>query len=97
MATQLSCEGLRRVVPISAEYGLGRGVAVLDGMLQDSMSGRAEHPVDITKAKALPGQHNHQNAAAAYAQAGSATADRYGISATLDKHLVLYGALLTPA
>ncbi|MFT3723540.1 MAG: UDP-N-acetylmuramoyl-L-alanine--D-glutamate ligase [Hyphomonadaceae bacterium] len=67
MATQLSCEGLRRVIPISAEYGLGRGVAVLDGKVQDSISGRAEHPVDITGAKSLPGKHNHQNIAAAYA------------------------------
>ena len=67
MATQLSCEGLRRVIPISAEYGLGRGVAVLEGKLQDSIAGRAEHPIDITGAKALPGKHNHQNIAAAYA------------------------------
>jgi UDP-N-acetylmuramoylalanine--D-glutamate ligase len=67
MATQLSCEGLRRVIPVSAEYGLGRGVAVLDGMLQDSLSGRAEPPVDISTARALPGRHNHQNVAAAYA------------------------------
>ena len=67
MSTQLTSEGLRRVIPISAEYGLGRGVAVLEGMLQDSMSGRAEHPVDIRTAKALPGRHNHQNIAAAYA------------------------------
>jgi UDP-N-acetylmuramoylalanine--D-glutamate ligase len=67
MATQLSCEGLRKVIPVSAEYGLGRGVAVLDGLLQDSMAGRAEHPLDISKARALPGRHNHQNAAAAYA------------------------------
>ena len=67
MSTQLTSEGLRRVIPISAEYGLGRGVAVLEGMLQDSMAGRAEHPVDIRTAKALPGRHNHQNIAAAYA------------------------------
>ncbi len=67
MSTQLTSEGLRRVIPISAEYGLGRGVAVLEGMLQDSMSGRAEHWIDIRDAKALPGRHNHQNIAAAYA------------------------------
>jgi hypothetical protein len=47
---------------VSAEYGLGRGVAVLDGMLQDSLAGRAEPPVDVSKARALPGRHNHQNA-----------------------------------
>jgi UDP-N-acetylmuramoylalanine--D-glutamate ligase len=67
MSTQLTSEGLRRVIPISAEYGLGRGVAVLDGMLQDSIAGRAEGPADVRKAKALPGRHNHQNIAAAYA------------------------------
>ncbi len=67
MATQLSCEGMRRVIPVSAEYGLGRGVSVLDGQLCDSIAGRAEAPADITRAKALPGRHNHQNAAAAYA------------------------------
>ena len=84
MATQLSCEGLRKVVPISAEYGLGRGVAVLDGMLQDSMSGRAEHPVDITKARALPGRHNHQNAAAAYAACRALGLEAGDILAAID-------------
>jgi UDP-N-acetylmuramoylalanine--D-glutamate ligase len=67
MCTQLSAEGMRRVVPVSAEYGLGRGVSVLDGQLCDSMTGRATAPHDVAKARALPGRHNHQNAAAAYA------------------------------
>ena len=67
MCTQLSAEGLRKVMPVSAEYGLGRGVSVLDGQLCDSMTGRAGAPHDISKARALPGRHNHQNAAAAYA------------------------------
>jgi UDP-N-acetylmuramoylalanine--D-glutamate ligase len=67
MATQLTAEGLRKVMPISAEYGLGRGVSVLEGQLADSMMGRSVAPHDISKAKALPGRHNHQNAAAAYA------------------------------
>ncbi len=55
MATQLSCEGLRRVIPVSAEYGLGRGVAVLEGKLQDSMAGRAEHPIDIIEGAGAAG------------------------------------------
>jgi UDP-N-acetylmuramoylalanine--D-glutamate ligase len=67
MCTQLSAEGLRKVVPVSAEYGLGRGVSVLDGQLCDSLTGRATAPHDLSKARALPGRHNHQNAAAAYA------------------------------
>jgi UDP-N-acetylmuramoylalanine--D-glutamate ligase len=67
MCTQLSSEGLRKVMPVSAEYGLGRGVSVLEGQLCDAMLGRVSPPVSIAKAKALPGKHNHQNAAAAYA------------------------------
>ncbi len=67
MCTQLSAEGARRVHPVSAEYGLGRGVSVLDGRLIDSTMGRAAAPQDIRGARALPGRHNHQNAAAAYA------------------------------
>jgi UDP-N-acetylmuramoylalanine--D-glutamate ligase len=67
MATQLTAEGLRKVITISAVYGLGRGVSVLDGQLADSMTGRSGPPHDLSAAKALPGRHNHQNAAAAYA------------------------------
>ena len=67
MCTQLSAEGVRKVMPVSAEYGLGRGVSVLGGQLCDSMMGRAVPPHDISKTRALPGKHNHQNAAAAYA------------------------------
>ncbi len=67
MCTQLTSEGLRKVMPVSSEYGLGRGVSVLEGQLADSMTGRAIAPHDISKARALPGKHNHQNAAAAYA------------------------------
>jgi UDP-N-acetylmuramoylalanine--D-glutamate ligase len=67
MATQLTAEGLRKVAPVSAEYGLGRGVCVLEGQLADSMTGRSGPPHDISRARALPGRHNHQNAAAAYA------------------------------
>jgi UDP-N-acetylmuramoylalanine--D-glutamate ligase len=67
MCTQLTSEGLRKVMPVSAEYGLGRGVSVLSGQLADSMTGRSVAPHDISKARALPGKHNHQNAAAAYA------------------------------
>lgn len=67
MCTQLSAEGVRRVVPISAEYGLGRGISVLDGRLCDSMMGRALDFQDVSSARALPGRHNYQNAAAAYA------------------------------
>jgi UDP-N-acetylmuramoylalanine--D-glutamate ligase len=67
ICTQLSADGSRHVVPVSAEMGLGRGVSVMDGLLCDNMLGRSGAPASIRTARALPGRHNHQNAAAAYA------------------------------
>ncbi len=84
MCTQLSAEGLRRVMPVSAEYGLGRGVSVLEGQLADSMMGRAVAPADITRARALPGRHNHQNAAAAYAACRALGLEPADILAAMD-------------
>lgn len=59
--------GSARVVPISAEFGLARGVSAVGGYLYDSVGGQAIRVGDLALAEALPGRHNHQNAAAAYA------------------------------
>lgn len=67
LCTRLAAENTRRICPVSSEMALGRGVSVLDGMLSDSLSGHSKGTVDLSSARALPGQHNHQNAAAAYA------------------------------
>lgn len=67
LCTRLAAENTRRVCPVSSEMALGRGVSVLDGVLSDSLSGHADTSVDLSSARSLPGQHNHQNAAAAYA------------------------------
>ncbi|NQY95865.1 MAG: UDP-N-acetylmuramoyl-L-alanine--D-glutamate ligase [Henriciella sp.] len=56
-----------RVVQISSEFGLARGVSAVDGHLYDSTGGQAIRVGDLAEAEALPGRHNHQNAAAAYA------------------------------
>jgi len=56
-----------RVVQISSEFGLARGVSAVDGHLYDSTGGQAIRVGDLSEAEALPGRHNHQNAAAAYA------------------------------
>jgi UDP-N-acetylmuramoylalanine--D-glutamate ligase len=48
---------------------MGRGVYVLQGMLYDATGDRVTEVADLTRAKALPGRHNWQNAAAAYAAA----------------------------
>lgn len=61
----------RRVLPISGKRSLGRGVCVIKGKLYSVMDGknskRCEMVVDLNEAIGLDGQHNWQNAAAAFA------------------------------
>ena len=59
--------GGAQVVQISSEFGLARGVSAVDGHLYDSTGGQAIRVGNLTDAQALPGRHNYQNAAAAYA------------------------------
>ncbi|MEO0608785.1 MAG: cyanophycin synthetase, partial [Pseudomonadota bacterium] len=59
--------GQGRVVQISSEFGLARGVSAVDGHLYDSTGGQAIRVGNLAEAVALPGRHNYQNAAAAYA------------------------------
>ncbi|MGF1463664.1 MAG: UDP-N-acetylmuramoyl-L-alanine--D-glutamate ligase [Maricaulaceae bacterium] len=56
-----------RVVPVSGARALGEGVYALDGALVDATEGRARPLTDLKKSRALHGDHNGQNAAAAYA------------------------------
>ena len=67
LSMSLSVKQTARVVQISSEYALGRGVSVVRGQLYDSLMGKALPIGDLSEALALPGRHNHQNAAAAYA------------------------------
>ena len=55
------------VVPISVRERLTGGVSVIDGLLYDGTSGTAFG--DLRPIETLPGTHNWQNAAAAYAVA----------------------------
>ena len=57
------------VVPISAERRAEHGVYVLEGRLIDDSGGTATEVADLTAIPTLPGRHNWQNAAAAYAAA----------------------------
>jgi UDP-N-acetylmuramoylalanine--D-glutamate ligase len=45
------------------------GVFVSDGLLWDAIEGEPKPVLDLRQARALPGEHNGQNAAAAYAVA----------------------------
>lgn len=62
----------RRVVPISGCEAVTDGVYVVSGMLMDAISGAASPVLDISGLATLPGQHNAQNMAAAYAAASAA-------------------------
>ncbi len=58
-----------RIVPVSAADPAAGGVYSQGTMLIDAMDGDPEPVVDLATAAALPGRHNAQNAAAAYAAA----------------------------
>lgn len=64
-----------RVVGISAERPVAGGVYVLDGILTDDTAGQARAVMDLRQVPALPGRHNWQNAAAAFAAARAAGID----------------------
>ena len=64
IADQLEAGGLN-VVRISAQTRLAKGVSVPDGLLLEN----GEPVLDLTKVRRLPGRHNWQNAAAAFALA----------------------------
>jgi UDP-N-acetylmuramoylalanine--D-glutamate ligase len=63
----LVAERHQRVVPISSESAIPRGVYVVDGMMVDDIANRSHKVIDLRRVATLPGAHNWQNAAAAYA------------------------------
>lgn len=67
ICTSLSSNGTARVVPVSVGKTLSHGVFVIDGVLYDGLAAPAVEAIDIRQTRALPGAHNWQNAASAYA------------------------------
>ncbi|TGY89991.1 UDP-N-acetylmuramoyl-L-alanine--D-glutamate ligase [Marinicauda algicola] len=65
--SEMRASGAQHVVPVSARKVISRGVYVLGGTLYDALDGKAKPGADLSRAIALPGRHNAQNAAAAYA------------------------------
>ena len=55
------------VVPISAERAVAGGVYVVDGVLTDATQAKPAPVMEMRRAPRLPGRHNWQNAAAAFA------------------------------
>jgi len=67
IAGALAGAGAQLVVPISAETRARGGVYVEEGWLIDDLEGAARRVLELRRAARLPGRHNWQNAAAAYA------------------------------
>lgn len=64
---QLREKSAQRIIPISAERTPAGGVYVENGVIIDDTGGTAQPAVNLTDIPTLPGRHNWQNAAAAYA------------------------------
>ncbi|HUZ12525.1 MAG TPA: UDP-N-acetylmuramoyl-L-alanine--D-glutamate ligase [Caulobacteraceae bacterium] len=69
ICTEITAANRRTIVPISARRSMGRGVYALQGVLYDATGERVAEVADLARARSLPGRHNWQNAAAAYAGA----------------------------
>ena len=82
MFSQLSGEG-RTAWPVSVGKVLGRGVFVVDGALYDAQNGRAAKVMGLAEVAHLPGAHNWQNAALAYAAVKPYVKDARAIAAAI--------------
>ncbi len=69
LCTELLALNRRTIRPISAGRTMGRGYYALQGLLYDATGERTVEVCDLSRAPGLPGRHNWQNAAAAYASA----------------------------
>ena len=69
ICTEITAANRRTIVPISATKAMSRGVYALGGVLYDATGERVQAVADLKDARSLPGRHNGQNAAAAYAAA----------------------------
>jgi len=65
--TRLAANHGARAVPVSVGKILGRGIFAVDGGLYDAWSNGATKIMNLAHATHLPGAHNWQNAALAYA------------------------------
>ena len=80
IAAELAAAGEAKVIRISGRERAAGGVYAIDGRLYDDLSGAAAEVLDIGAVPTLPGAHNGQNAAAAYAAAKLAGLNRAAIT-----------------
>lgn len=65
--TQLAARADVTVIPVAVEHVTGKGVSVIGGKLFDGLVKPSVEVADLRGIETLPGAHNWQNAAAAYA------------------------------
>ncbi len=80
---ELKAAGEQTVFPISGETPTPGGVYVRNGTLHDDIAGQAVPAIDLREVSTLPGVHNWQNAAAAYAACRAIGVDAPVIAACL--------------
>lgn len=83
ICSELKVANGRRIVPISGRKSLGHGVCALKGKLYCAQGSKVTEVADLNKAKALEGNHNWQNAAAAHAAVTSLGVDPQAIGDAL--------------
>jgi len=76
IAAKLAAAG-HKVIPISAETAALGGVYIADGQLVDDIDRAQRRVLDLAQAERLPGRHNWQNAAAAFAAARALGVDAH--------------------
>ncbi len=79
----LRAAGDQDVVPVSGKRRCAGGVYALDGVLHDDTDGQALAVMGLSEIATLPGAHNWQNAAAAYAACKAAGIEAPVIAACL--------------
>jgi UDP-N-acetylmuramoylalanine--D-glutamate ligase len=78
--SRFAAEDGPEAIPISVGKVLGRGVFVIDGILYDAQASNAARIMDLRTAARLPGAHNWQNAALAYAATRGLVQNRQAIA-----------------
>jgi UDP-N-acetylmuramoylalanine--D-glutamate ligase len=76
IAERLAAGGHPHLIPISVGVETAGGVSVVGGWLIDDLDGDATREIDLRTIQRLPGAHNWQNAAAAWAVARVSGVDK---------------------
>jgi len=83
--TRLAAARRAEAVAVSVGKVLGRGIFVIDGRLHDAWGRHATVTVDLKSAPHLPGAHNWQNAALAYAAVRRLVKDTRSIASAIQR------------